>query len=67
MVASQSAPVRELRDLDPKMKCLTRSEAKGWKKCDKPTTPETTPSYKELEFEDKLERSAFPEIQVPQK
>ena len=67
LVVSQSAPVRESRDLDPRMKCLTRSDVKGWKKCDKPATPKSTPTYENLDFEYKLEQNAFKEIQVPQK
>ena len=66
LVVSQSAPLREARDATTKMKCLTRSDAKGWKKCDKPT-PDSIPTYENLRFEHKLEQNAFTELQVPQK
>ena len=67
LAVSQSAPLRESRDVAAKMKCLTRKDVKGWKKCDWPSTPDSKPTYESLHFESKLERNEFAEIRVPQK
>ena len=69
LVVSQSAPLRDARDVTSKWKCLTRSEASGWKKCDEPTTASDSAvlTYDDLHFETKLEQNAFPEIEVPEK